>query len=51
MYFFIYMGKLQGHNPLKQSHVTLLKQKTTLNKKKKVYSNWLQIKYKFKYKN
>jgi hypothetical protein len=24
-FFFIYMSKLQGHNPLKQSHETLLK--------------------------
>ena len=23
-FFLIYMGKLQGNNPLKQSHVTLL---------------------------
>ena len=28
------MGKLQGHNPLKQSHVTLLKQIITKTKQK-----------------
>ena len=28
LFFLNYMGKLQGHNPLKQSHITLLKQKT-----------------------
>ena len=36
------MSKLQGHNPLKQSHV-----QKTIKTKQKIYCNWhIKIKYK-----
>ena len=37
------MGKLQGHNPLEQSHVTLLKHKNNQNKKNKIKINIVVI--------
>ena len=52
-FFFIDMGKLQGHSPFKQSHVTLLIKKQLKNNNiDYIYCNWhIKTKYKIKYKN